>query len=619
MAVISGKPIQNTFLAQYCQGNWQSNTKNPSLLFALGIRSTQPLQGWKLAWTDMSAMQSHILPTTGINLRKRTSFMCNAAQGTSTVSSFEKVDFFKLQNGSDIRGVAVAGVEGEPVNLTEAVAEAIAAGFAAWLLERKEPNESRRLRISIGHDSRISAQKLQDAISHGLVGAGLDVIQYGLASTPAMFNSTLTEDESYFCPVDGSIMITASHLPYNRNGFKFFTNAGGLGKADIKNILERSANIYEKFSDASMKESIQASKETVNKVDYMAIYTSDLVAAVRKAAGNKEKPLEGFHIVVDAGNGAGGFFAGKVLEPLGAITTGSQFLDPDGFFPNHIPNPEDKVAMKAITKAVLENKADLGIIFDTDVDRSAAVDSNGQEFNRNRLIALMSAIVLEEHPGTTIVTDSVTSDGLTTFIEKKLGGKHHRFKRGYKNVIDEAIRLNSIGEESHLAIETSGHGALKENHWLDDGAYLMVKLLNKLASAKASGSSSGSKVLTDLVEGLEEPAVAVELRLKIDQNHSDLKGGSFRDYGEAVLKHLENRVNSDTNLKKAPINYEGVRVSGYGGWFLLRLSLHDPVLPLNIEAPTNEDAVKLGLAVLAAVKEFFALDTSALDKFVQQS
>ncbi|BAT96795.1 hypothetical protein VIGAN_09009800 [Vigna angularis var. angularis] len=97
--------------------------------------------------------------------------------------------------------------------------------------------------------------------------------------------------------------------------------------------------------------------------------------------------------------------------------------------------------MKAITQAVLDNKADLGIIFDTDVDRSAAVDFTGREFNRNRLIALMAAIVLEEHPGTTIVTDSVTSDGLTTFIEKKLGGKHHRFKRGYKNVIDEAIRL----------------------------------------------------------------------------------------------------------------------------------------------------------------------------------
>ncbi|XP_010253695.1 PREDICTED: uncharacterized protein LOC104594867 isoform X3 [Nelumbo nucifera] len=537
----------------------------------------------------------------------------------SAAPSLENIDFSKLQNGSDIRGVAVAGVEGEPVNLTESVTEAIAAAFAAWLLDRKAADGSRGLRVSVGHDSRISAQKLQDAVSRGIASAGLDVVQYGLASTPAMFNSTLTEDEKFLCPVDGSIMITASHLPYNRNGFKFFTNAGGLGKADIRDILERAANIYATFSSENLKTSERATSASIKRVDYMSVYTSDLVKAVRRAAGNIEKPLEGFHIVVDAGNGAGGFFAGKVLEPLGAITSGSQFLEPDGLFPNHIPNPEDKAAMKAITRAVLDNNADLGIIFDTDVDRSAAVDSMGHEFNRNRLIALMSAIVLEEHPGTTIVTDSVTSDGLTSFIEKKLGGKHHRFKRGYKNVIDEAIRLNSVGEESHLAIETSGHGALKENHWLDDGAFLMVKLLNKLASARALGTSGGSKVLTDLVEGLEEPAVAVELRLKIDQNHVDMKGGSFRDYGEAVLKHLENMTNSDPKLQKAPVNYEGVRVSGYGGWFLLRLSLHDPVLPLNIEAPSNEDAVKLGLSVLAAVKEFPALDMSALCKFVHAS
>ncbi|XP_011657493.2 uncharacterized protein LOC101204322 isoform X2 [Cucumis sativus] len=540
------------------------------------------------------------------------------AAAPSTISSLDNIDFQKLQNGSDIRGVAVAGVEGEPVNLTELVAEAIGAGFSAWLLEKKKADGSQRLRVSIGHDSRISAKKLQDAISQGIAGAGLDVIQYGLASTPAMFNSTLTEDEALFCPVDGSIMITASHLPFNRNGFKFFTNVGGLGKADIKEILGRAAEFYRNLNSTDgLKNSRGKGSATIKQVDYMSVYASDLVKAVRKAAGNKEKPLEGFHIVVDAGNGAGGFFAAKVLEPLGAITSGSQFLEPDGLFPNHIPNPEDKTAMRAITEAVLHNKADLGIIFDTDVDRSAAVDSTGREFNRNRLIALMSAIVLEEHPGTTIVTDSVTSDGLTLFIEKKLGGKHHRFKRGYKNVIDEAIRLNSIGEESHLAIETSGHGALKENHWLDDGAYLMVKILNKLASARASGLGGGSQVLTNLVEGLQEPAVAVELRLKINQNHPDLQGGPFRDYGEAVLKHVENLVASDPKLMKAPVNYEGVRVSGFGGWFLLRLSLHDPVLPLNIEAPSNDDAIKLGLAVLSAAKEFPALDTSALNKFVQ--
>ncbi|XP_022879230.1 uncharacterized protein LOC111396873 isoform X2 [Olea europaea var. sylvestris] len=609
---MSGKVVEHVLVAQCCQKNRQFRAEYGQNSCAQYRPTLLPFVRGKLAWNHISAMQLR----TYSKFNRRIIY-CNAAPSTTSIPSVDKAAFLKLQNGSDIRGVAVGGVEGELVTLTEPVTEAIAAAFAAWLIETKKPDASKRLRVSIGHDSRISAQMLQDAVSRGLASAGVDVIQYGLASTPAMFNSTLTENEDFLCPVDGSIMLTASHLPYNRNGFKFFTNAGGLGKADIKNILERAAAIYGNFADEGFRDTERRTTPSVKRVDYMTVYTSDLVAAVRKAAGNIEKPLEGFHIVVDAGNGAGGFFAGKVLEPLGAVTSGSQFLEPDGLFPNHIPNPEDKEAMKAITQAVLNNKAELGIIFDTDVDRSAAVDSSGRELNRNRLIALMAAIVLEEHPRTTIVTDSVTSDGLTTFIEKKLGGRHHRFKRGYKNVIDEAIRLNSVGEESHLAIETSGHGALKENHWLDDGAYLMVKLLNKLAAAKASGMGVGSKVLTDLVDGLEEPGVAVELRLKIDLNHADLKGGSFRDYGEALLQHLGNITSSDPKLQKAPVNYEGVRVSGYGGWFLLRLSLHDPVLPLNIEAPSNDDAVKLGLSVLSAVKEFPALDTSALDKFVK--
>ncbi|KAB1219070.1 Phosphoglucomutase [Morella rubra] len=559
MAAMSGKVVHNVFVSQcYQQDRQVISTQYRRDCCAPYVRNLLPCQGGKLAWTGISSMQLRALSKHRSGFVNRVTVHCNAASTTSLVPSLDKVDFLKLQNGSDIRGVAVAGVEGEPVSLTEPVAEAIAAAFAGWLVEKKKADASCRLRVSIGHDSRISAQVLQDAASRGIAGAGLDVVQYGLASTPAMFNSTLTQDDQFLCPVDGSIMITASHLPYNRNGFKLFTNAGGLGKADIKDILERAADIYDKFTAEGLMTSKEKASASVKRVDYMTVYSSDLVKAVRKAVGGI------------------------------------------GLFPNHIPNPEDKTAMQAITQAVLANKADLGIIFDTDVDR-------------NRLIALMSAIVLEEHPGTIVVTDSVTSDGdFTRFIEIETW-----LERSILPFTLLSLQINSVGEESHLAIETSGHGALKENHWLDDGAYLMVKILNKLASARAPGMGGGSKVITDLVQGLQEPAIAVELRLKINQNHPDLSGVSFREYGEAVLKHLENSIDSDPRLQKAPINYEGVRVSGLGGWFLLRLSLHDPVLPLNIEAASNDDAVKLGLSVLAAVEEFSALDTSALDKFVR--
>lgn len=96
-------------------------------------------------------------------------------------------------------------------------------------------------------------------------------------------------------------------------------------------------------------------------------------------APDYDHPLAGLHIVVDAGNGAGGFYAWDVLEPLGADISGSQFLEPDGMFPNHIPNPENETAMASICQAVKASGADLGVIFDTDVDRGAAVDSQGRK------------------------------------------------------------------------------------------------------------------------------------------------------------------------------------------------------------------------------------------------
>ena len=119
----------------------------------------------------------------------------------------------------------------------------------------------------------------------------------------------------------------------------------------------------------------------------------------------------------------------------------SRYLEPDGSFPNHIPNPEDAEAMDAIIAAVLENQADFGIIFDTDVDRAGAVDRNGKPVNRNRFIALMSSIVLEEHPGSTIVTvlPTVTVYGIACVIrtgalrlcvyctkQRKRETRHHR-------------------------------------------------------------------------------------------------------------------------------------------------------------------------------------------------
>ena len=310
------------------------------------------------------------------------------------------MDYSKLQNGSDIRGVALEGIEGQHINLTEQACKDIGRGFALWLKNKAGKDQ---LRVAVGRDSRLSGEALCGWLCSAIVEQGLQVTNFGMASTPAMFMSTVTEGYAF----DGSVMITASHLPFNRNGFKFFTAEGGLEKGDIKQILQ--------YAGSDAVTGLPAG--SLEDGTFMDTYSKILADKIRAATG-EEKPLEGFRIVVDAGNGAGGFYVDKVLKPLGANTEGSRYLDPDGSFPNHIPNPEDKKAMEAITESVNLAKADLGIIFDTDVDRAGAVLSDGSELNRNRIIAMLAAILLREHPGTTIVTDSITSTGLAKFIEE---------------------------------------------------------------------------------------------------------------------------------------------------------------------------------------------------------
>jgi phosphomannomutase len=298
------------------------------------------------------------------------------------------------------------------------------------------------------------------------------------------------------------------------------------------------------------------------------------------------------HIVVDAGNGASGFFAKEVLEKMGADVSGSLYLEPDGTFPNHPANPENKAAMDAICKAVRDNDADLGIIFDTDGDRSAAVGPGGKPIARNEIVALAAALAADDYPGGTVVTDSITSNELHEFLEGKLGLKHLRYKRGYRNVINKAKELTEAGEQAFLAIETSGHAAYSDNYYLDDGAFLAVQIVINAARLKARG-----KDITALMDGLKSPAESKEVRLKI-------KAEDFAAYGAGVLEDFSKWAEYSRDLEIVEPNYEGVRVNydidGAKGWFLLRMSLHDPVMPLNIESDTAGGTEK----ALNAVREF---------------
>ncbi len=499
----------------------------------------------------------------------------------------------QFKSGTDIRGVASEGVPGQEVSLTDENIEKMAAGFVLWL-EAFTKKDASMLTVAVGHDSRISADRIQAAVTRSLTGGGVRVLDCGLASTPSMFMTTVD------LGCDGSIQITASHHPFNRNGLKFFTRSGGLDAPDIEQILLHAQEGGRPLPGSG----------TVEKVNYMARYCANLREKIKSGvyAADYEHPLAGFKIVVDAGNGAGGFYARDVLAPLGANTDGSQFLEPDGTFPNHIPNPENEAAMQSVCAATVAAKADMGVIFDTDVDRGGAVDAKGDEINRNRLVAIASAIALEGNAGGTIVTDSITSSGLKSYIEETLGGKHHRFKRGYKNVINEAIRLNQAGVNCPLAIETSGHAALRENYFLDDGAYLVTKIIIKMAQLRTQG-----KTLESLLLPLAEPAEAAELRFPILEEN-------FRECGSRIISDLEAYAKQQPGWQIAPDNREGIRIS-FGkengdGWFLLRLSVHDPLMPLNVESDTPGGNRLIAEQLYGFLRTCSGLDISPLEKFI---
>ena len=203
------------------------------------------------------------------------------------------------------------------------------------------------------------------------------------------------------------------------------------------------------------------------------------------------------------------------------------------------------------------------------------------------------ALIAKEHPGTTVVTDSITSDQLTVYLEECLGLKHLRFKRGYKNVINKSIELNAAGTDSQLAIETSGHAAYKENFFLDDGAYLATKIVIKAAQLALQGQG-----IDVILASLEEPKEAVEVRFPIE-------GENFGEVGAKVLDDLvawaSKNVKNGVSIVEP--NYEGVRLNfrreGLSGWCLLRKSLHDPILPLNVEVTEGSCET-----ILSEIKEF---------------
>ena len=562
----------------------------------------------------------------------RTSSRQKVLEKNNLQESLDHIDFCaeeltKLQSGSDIRGKYASDEDSYKIEhggtalLTPTAAYFLGYSFARMVqqIEKRKLDAADAytssgggdVTICVGRDPRTHGKILAEYVCMGAHNAGASVIDIGYASTPSMFE--FCRCESLAC--DGGIMITASHLPKDRNGMKLFTKSGGFTKTDVGVLVNGALTKLTSLEDVSIPDTRQNYYNARDASKYMAHYASTLKNALTRelslglsadSLSDIPLPLAGLRIVLNAGNGAGCFF-NEVLHDLGADVSASIGIVPDSRFPNGIPNPENLEMVEATINVCEQVNADIGIMLDTDADRCGFVIprtvnkardicSDYEPINRNRLIALLSVIFSNSSPGCTIVTDSVTSEGLSAFVTKDLGLQHVRYLKGYANVINKAKELTENGiANAEVAIETSGHCAMKENGYLDDGTYTAVKVIGFLARLERSRNdgntddSKKSRSLLDFIEGLVEMPIAEELRLIVKDDSLATTSSSF----DIIIEKLTEVCNGDYEMWELDEdNLEGIRIrtrGAPGGFFMLRKSLHDPVISIQIETTTRKE------------------------------
>ena len=466
----------------------------------------------------------------------------------------------KLKSGFSVRGLSN--------QLSDEVAQKIGYAFACLLAERLDTTPD-RLTIAVGRDARPSGRRIAAALIRGITAADSDVLDGGLCAAPALYRRAADEPS----PV-GAVMVTAGNEPAERNGFKFYAPGCAFGEEEVTQLLR-------------LAEAAEVPERLVTRFDPMRACRERLRSlAAEWLKDDALKPLLGLKAVVDAGTPAGTLFA-DLLEELGAEIDRA---------------PADA----AMDRAVPDFGADLGVAFVPDGSRAAIFDPNGAPVAQNRLIAVVAAMLLENHPGATLVTDSVTSSGLSAFIAE-WGGVHYRFKRGYRNVIDEAVRLNGEGIDCPLAIETTGHAAFRDNDFLDDGPYLALRIVCEAFDRKREGQT-----VFALADDLEEPVETASLRLNVLDE--DDPAAACQEALEVILSHTLD----DPEWQLAPDNREGVRITFNldGGvnnaWIQLRMSVHSPSMPVDVASDVPGGVKRILAQLYDLLKDTQALDLAPL-------
>ncbi|PIR89886.1 hypothetical protein COS93_01390 [bacterium (Candidatus Gribaldobacteria) CG07_land_8_20_14_0_80_33_18] len=461
-----------------------------------------------------------------------------------------------------------------PQEINEKVAYEIGRAFIKFLnSELKIPKN--KLQVVIGRDNRLSSLSLYKNLIKGIVESEANIIDIGLATTP-MFYFTICKFK-----YDGGIMTTASHNPPSDNGFKLVKRKavtididenGGLkeikkmvlGARRAREIRERSelnfpvAERSEAAVGGGRKASVQ--KKKVLK-DYLNLSLS-------KVNLKKIKP---FKVAMDTGNGVTGILISEILKRK-LFKVYPLFIELDGTFPNHLPNPSEEINISYLKKFVKKKKLDLGVAFDGDGDRIILVDENGKVIPSDFISCLFSKIILKENKGAKILYNICSSNIIKDIIEEN-GGKAIVSKVGRTFIKEKAQK-----EKAVFATEFSGHFYFKDNWFSEEPFFLFFKILEEMADTKKTISQLVSPFNVYFHSGqinleVKDKKRTLEALEKKFKNNKNLAFGKNLDFRSA-----QNKVS----------HLDGVRIDFSDWWFNARPSNTENLLRVVVEAKTKK-------------------------------
>ena len=386
--------------------------------------------------------------------------------------------------------------------------------------------------VALGMDVRDSSPHLTDALETGIRETGIDVVRLGVVPTPALYFAVHSRK------LDGGIQVTGSHNPPEYNGFKMMQGTASLYGAGIQALRER-------IEAGSFKTGEGRRVDYDIRSEYMEAMTSRLTL---------DRPLR---LVLDAGNGCAWELGPVLFRKLGCEVD-ELFCEPDGSFPNHIPDPTLPETLETLQARVLETKADLGLAYDGDADRMGAVDERGRIVWGDQLLALFAREVLTAHPGAKILFEVKCSQGLIEDIRAH-GGEPVMTQTGHSLI---KKKMKETG--APLAGEMSGHMFFADDWFgFDDGLYSSGRLVQLLASSSES--------LGQMADTLPRYEASPEIRI-------DCPDAKKFKVVDGVLDHFQKT--------HEVIDIDGARVVFPEGWGLIRASNTQPVLVLRAEGRT---------------------------------